>query len=94
MVKPPTVTLDRKIFELARAVAVSHEVPLRDLVEEVLLAAFVGEEAFHPSEQDQIDMLSKLAKPWRVVHPRSLRSSTCSKSIVAKPSAGRRCPSI
>jgi hypothetical protein len=50
MVKP-TVTLDRKIFELARAVAVTHEVPLRDLIEETLLAAFVGEEAFHPDEQ-------------------------------------------
>jgi hypothetical protein len=62
MVKP-TVTLDRKIFELTRAVAVSHEVPLRDLVEEVLLAAFMGEEAFHPSEQDAIDMLSKIYLP-------------------------------
>jgi hypothetical protein len=62
MVKP-TVTLDRKIFELTRAVAVSHEVPLRDLVEEVLLAAFVGEQAFHPSEQDAIDMLSKIYLP-------------------------------
>jgi hypothetical protein len=62
MVKP-TVTLDRKIFELTRAVALAHEVPLRDLVEEVLLAAFVGEQAFHPSEQDAIDMLSKIYLP-------------------------------
>lgn len=62
MVKP-TITLDRRIFELTRAVAIAHEVPLRDLIEETLLAAFVGEEAFHPSEQDQIDMLSKLYLP-------------------------------
>jgi hypothetical protein len=62
MVKP-TVTLDRRIFELTRAVAITHEVPLRDLIEETLLAAFVGEEAFHPSEQDEIDMLSKLYLP-------------------------------
>jgi hypothetical protein len=62
MVKP-TVTLDRRIFELTQAVAIAHEVPLRELVEEVLLAAFLGEEAFHPSEQDQIDMLSKLYLP-------------------------------
>jgi hypothetical protein len=62
MVKP-TVTLDRKIFELTRAVAMTHEVPLRELVEEVLLAAFMGEQAFHPSEQDAIDMLSKIYLP-------------------------------
>src|ERR1700674_1018754 len=31
MVKP-TVTLDRRIFELTRAVAIAHEVPLRDLI--------------------------------------------------------------
>jgi hypothetical protein len=62
MVKP-TVTLDRKIFELTRAVAIAHEVPLRDLIEETLLAAFVGEEAFHPNEQDEIDMLSKIYLP-------------------------------
>ncbi|HXO43331.1 MAG TPA: hypothetical protein VN999_17910 [Thermoanaerobaculia bacterium] len=57
------MTLDRNIFELTRAVAVTHEVPLRELVEEVLLAAFIGEEAFHPDEQDEIDMLSKLFLP-------------------------------
>jgi hypothetical protein len=62
MVKP-TVTLDRKIFDLCRAIAITHEVPLRDLVEEVLLAAFMGEEAFHPSEQDAIDMLSRIYLP-------------------------------
>jgi hypothetical protein len=62
MVKP-TVTLDRKIFNLCRAIAVSHEVPLRELVEEVLLAAFVGEQAFHPREQDTIDMLSRIYLP-------------------------------
>ena len=62
MVKP-TITLDRRIFELTRAVAITHEVPLRDLIEETLLAAFVGEEAFHPDEQDEIDMLSKLYLP-------------------------------
>ena len=37
--------------------------PLRELVEEVLLAAFMGEQAFHPSEQDAIDMLSKIYLP-------------------------------
>jgi hypothetical protein len=62
MVKP-TVTLDRRIFELARAVAITHEVPLRDLVEEVLLAAFMGEQAFHPNEQDAIDVLSRIYLP-------------------------------
>jgi hypothetical protein len=62
MVKP-TVTLDRRIFELTRAVAIAHEVPLRDLIEETLLAAFMGEEAFHPDEQDAIDMLSKIYLP-------------------------------
>ena len=62
MVKP-TITLNRKIFDLTRAVAITNEVPLRDLVEEVLLAAFVGEEAFHPDEQDHIDMLSRLYLP-------------------------------
>ena len=30
---------------------------------QTLLAAFVGEEAFHPDEQDEIDMLSKLYLP-------------------------------
>jgi hypothetical protein len=58
-----TVTLDRRIFELCRAIAITNDVPLRDLVEDVLLAAFVGEEAFHPDEQDAIDMLSKLYLP-------------------------------
>jgi hypothetical protein len=62
MVKP-TITLDRKIFELTRAVAITHDVPLRDLVEEVLLAAFMGEEAFHPDERDVIDMLSRIYLP-------------------------------
>jgi hypothetical protein len=62
MVKP-TVTLDRKIFDLCRAIAITNDVPLRELVEEVLLAAFVGEEAFHPDDQDEIDMLSKLYLP-------------------------------
>jgi hypothetical protein len=32
-------------------------------VEEVLLAAFVGEEAFHPNEQDTIDLLSRIYLP-------------------------------
>jgi hypothetical protein len=59
----PSITLDRKLFELTRAVALAHDVPLRELVEEVLLAAFVGEQAFHPSEQDAIDMLSKIYLP-------------------------------
>jgi hypothetical protein len=62
MVKP-TVTLDHKLFDLCRAIAQAHDVPLRELVEEVLLAAFMGEEAFHPSEQDTIDMLSKIYLP-------------------------------
>lgn len=62
MVKP-TLTLDRKIFELTRAVAIAHGVPVPELVEEVLLAAFIGEEAFHPSEQDAIEMLSKIYLP-------------------------------
>jgi hypothetical protein len=62
MVKP-TVTLDRRLFKLAHAVAVSHGVPLRALIEETLLAAFVGQEAFVPSEQDEIDLLSRIYLP-------------------------------
>ena len=62
MVKP-TVTLDRRIFDLCRAIAITNDVPLRDLIEETLLAAFVGEEAFHPDEQDKIDMLSRIYLP-------------------------------
>lgn len=62
MVKP-TVTLDRKLFDLCRAIALAHDVPLRDLIEEVLLAAFMGEQAFHVNEQDAIDMLSRIYLP-------------------------------
>lgn len=62
MVKP-AVTLDRKIFDLCRAIALAHDVPLQDLIEETLLAAFVGEEAFVPREQDEIDMLSHIYLP-------------------------------
>jgi hypothetical protein len=57
------VTLDRRIFALCRAIAVTHDVPLRDLIEETLLAAFEGEQAFHPSEQDVIDLLSRIYLP-------------------------------
>jgi hypothetical protein len=57
------LTMDRGLFDLCRGIARAHGVPLDDLVEETLLAAFVGEEAFVPREQDEIDLLSRLYMP-------------------------------
>ncbi len=54
------LSMDRGLFDLCRAIARAHGVPLDDLVEETLLAAFVGEEAFVPREQDEIALLSRL----------------------------------
>ena len=57
------IAMDRGLFDLCRGIARAHGVPLDDLVEETLLAAFVGEEAFVPREQDEIDLLSRLYMP-------------------------------
>jgi hypothetical protein len=57
------LAMDRGLFDLCRGIARAHGVPFDDLVEETLLAAFVGEEAFVPREQDEIDLLSRLYMP-------------------------------